>query len=91
MQLLKKRIYIGEPSPGVNPLRSDEIVADYLYRDQGTLEEGLFFNDCQEMIDHWDDNFTRCGVCLAPLWLYIYEDGREEIVINHENMQRFHQ
>lgn len=64
---------------------------DYLKRDRETLDAGIFFEDCQSASDNFDQNWTRCPVCLAPLWLYIYDDGREEIVIEHKSMAQFHQ
>jgi hypothetical protein len=91
MQLFKKRLYAGKPSPGFKSLRNEDIVKDYIERDKETLDDGIFFEDCQVAGDHWDENWTRCPICLAPLWLYIYDDGREEIVVEHNSMAQFHQ
>ena len=64
---------------------------DYLKRDRETLEEALFYSDCQELVDNWDDNWTRCGICLAPIFKITDEDGNEKLVIEHGSMARFHQ
>lgn len=91
MSNVKKRIYSGEPSPNFKSLREIDLVVDYIKRDRETLEESVFYEDCQELVAHWDDTWTRCGICLSELWLYTYDDGREEIVIEHGSMARFHQ
>ena len=91
MPVLKRRLYSGQPSSGIKPIRTEDYLVDYLKRDRETLEDGIFFDDCQSAADNFDENWTRCPICLSPLWLYVYDDGREEIVVEHGSMAPFHQ
>lgn len=91
MSVLKKKLYVGEPSAGIKSLRSQEYLVDYLKRDRETLDDGLFFDDCQDAADHWDENWTRCPVCCEPVFLG-EENGEEVMIIEHkESMAQFYQ
>lgn len=65
---------------------------DYLKRDRETLEQGIFYEDCLSAADSWDENWTRCPVCLEHGYIEIDDDGNEKMILEHApSMARFHQ
>jgi len=65
---------------------------DYKKRESDTLNDGLFYEDCQSAVDNWDDDWLFCPVCLSPMYKEIDEDGNEKMILEHApSMARFHQ
>jgi hypothetical protein len=92
MSKVKRRIHIGEPSAGLKSFRPDGAMIDYLKRDRETLEEGIYYEDCQSAADNWDDNWSRCPICLEYMYIETDEDGNEKKILEHAlSMARFHQ
>lgn len=56
---------------------------DYFARDRETLEQGIFYEDCESAAENWDDDWTRCPVCLEYMHIEIDDDGNERKILEH--------
>ena len=51
-----------------------------------TLDDGIFFDSCDEATDHWDEDWVVCPVCAATIDFVVDDEGESYIAIEHQEV-----
>lgn len=87
----EKVLYTGLYSREPKPIRPNEIAEDYYMRLRRTLEDGLFYDTCEDAAENWEDEWTFCPVCMGQSFIKECNDGSADLIVEHKALNEFDQ